>query len=58
MIPFALPAAMIVLGTMDVVYTLRIWLQIVVISSFIFGLIGLNAGHHHPDAIHEGDKLR
>lgn len=27
-------------------------------SSFIFGLVGLNAGHHHNKVFHDGDDLK
>lgn len=56
--PLIVPISMVLFGTMNVLVVLRIWLEIVMVSSFAFGLIGLNAGHHHPDVIHEGDKLR
>lgn len=57
-IPLSLPLAMLLFGNGNIFIVLRIWLGILVISSFIFGLIGLNAGHHHPETVHEGDKLR
>lgn len=56
--PLIVPASMLLLGNSDVTVVLKMWLQIVMVSSFTFGLIGLNAGHHHPDVLHEGDKLR
>lgn len=34
------------------------FLIILTISSFVFALIGLNAGHHHPESVHEGDAIR
>lgn len=34
------------------------WLLIVSVSSFIFHLIGLNAAHHDPKILHEGDAQR
>lgn len=36
---------------------LKMWLFIVVVASFCFGLIGLNAAHHHPEVFHSGDKI-
>lgn len=56
--PLIVPASMVLLGNSDVTVVLRMWLQIIMVSSFTFGLIGLNAGHHHPDVLHEGDQLR
>lgn len=37
---------------------LKWWLIIIVIAGFIFSVIGINAGHHHPETVHDGDKLR
>ncbi|XP_071447528.1 cytochrome b5-related protein-like [Hetaerina americana] len=34
------------------------WLGVVLVSSFLFGYIGLNAGHHHPEVFHAGDAER
>ena len=38
--------------------TLLFFLWIQLVGSFFFGLIGLNAGHHHPDVFHDGDAPR
>lgn len=34
------------------------WSYILFTSSFLFGYIGLNAGHHHPEVYHAGDETR
>ncbi|KAF6203770.1 hypothetical protein GE061_002105 [Apolygus lucorum] len=34
------------------------WVVILLIASFTFGLVGLNAGHHHPGAFHDGDIVK
>ncbi|XP_046396474.1 cytochrome b5-related protein-like [Ischnura elegans] len=34
------------------------WLSVIAVSSFLFGYIGLNAGHHHPEVFHAGDTPR
>ncbi|KAB7500082.1 hypothetical protein Anas_00797 [Armadillidium nasatum] len=34
----------------------RIWLVIHTVGYYFFTLIGLTAGHHHPNIYHEGDK--
>lgn len=34
------------------------WVRITAISSFLFGLIGLNAAHHTPEIYHDGDAER
>ncbi|KAK9739690.1 Fatty acid desaturase [Popillia japonica] len=38
--------------------TLTFYTFIIIVSSFFFGVIGLNAGHHHPDLFHDGDDVR
>lgn len=37
---------------------LQYWIMILMAGSFCFGIIGLNAAHHHPDIVHEGDAIR
>ena len=37
-------------------YVLSTWLWINCTGSFIFYSIGVNAAHHHPDAIKDGDE--
>jgi hypothetical protein len=34
------------------------WTWIVLVSSFVFGFIGVNAAHHHPELFHDGDAPR
>lgn len=58
LIPLSVPLVMYIFGNPNIWIVLKIWFQIITTGSFIFGLIGLNAGHHHPDIVHEGDKLR
>lgn len=57
-IPLVLPVLMLLTSSSHILTVLRIWLQIILVNSFVFGLVGLNAGHHHPEVLHEGDKLR
>lgn len=45
-------------GANTIFIVLKWYLIIVTISSFLFGFIGLNAGHHHPEALHDGDAVR
>lgn len=49
---------MFAFGCPDIILVMKIWLQLLIIGSFFFGFIGLNAGHHHPDLVHDGDELR
>jgi hypothetical protein len=44
-------------GQQELWIVLKLWLAAVGICSFMVGLIGINAGHHHPNVSHEGDEL-
>lgn len=57
LIPLALPLAMFYLGEPDLSIVLKFWMIIVCMCSFMVGVVGLNAGHHHPDVAHEGDQI-
>lgn len=48
MIPLTVPLAMLLFGNTNPFAVFAVWIQIILVSSFAFGLIGLNAGHHHP----------
>lgn len=58
LVPIVVPVFMLMFGNLNLVIVIKIWMQIILVNSFIFGLIGLNAGHHHPDRLHDGDKVR
>lgn len=58
LVALIVPLVMIIFGDSNPFTVFRVWLQIILVASFLFGLIGLNAGHHHPDIVHEGDKIR
>ncbi|PSN47115.1 Cytochrome b5-related protein [Blattella germanica] len=38
--------------------TFFMWVWIVCVSSFIFGFLGFNGAHHHPNIFHDGDTPR
>lgn len=57
LVPLTLPLAMFYFGRTDLFMVLKFWMIIVGTCSFLTGVIGLNAGHHHPDVTHEGDEL-
>jgi hypothetical protein len=57
LIPLALPLAMFYLGKQEIFLVLKFWFLIVGTCSFLVGLVGLNAGHHHSDVTHESDQL-
>jgi hypothetical protein len=37
------------------VVSVKLWLVIHAVSSFMFGMVGIIAAHHHPDMYHAGD---
>lgn len=57
LVPFLIPTAMYIFGKSEVSTVLRMWLFIIFVGSFFFAGIGLHAGHHNPQNIHEGDEL-
>ncbi|XP_050457101.1 cytochrome b5-related protein-like [Cataglyphis hispanica] len=56
-IPFLLPLSMSLLAP-KILVAIKLWLIMLVITSALFGLIGFNAAHHHPDIFHDGDIYR
>ncbi|XP_072746217.1 cytochrome b5-related protein-like isoform X1 [Anoplolepis gracilipes] len=56
-IPLLLPLSMSLLAP-KILVALKLWLIMVLLSSALFGLIGFNAAHHHPDIFHDGDIYR
>ncbi|KFB49248.1 hypothetical protein ZHAS_00017357 [Anopheles sinensis] len=57
LVPFLLPSFMYATNPGQLAVVLRLWTFIVLMASFFFGLVGLTAGHHHPKALHSGDKF-
>ncbi|XP_073821726.1 cytochrome b5-related protein-like isoform X3 [Musca autumnalis] len=59
-IGFSLPLLMLLVSQASSPLSIFIqWFRIIVLSSFLFGLIGLNTSSHHaPDISHDGDALR
>lgn len=59
-LPFMLPAIMYMFGNDDdlLMTIIKTWLKIVLFSSIMFGFIGLNAGHHNTETVHDGDSIR
>ncbi|CAG2067495.1 unnamed protein product, partial [Timema podura] len=55
---FLIPVVMMFCGGSGLKDTLLLWTTVLISSSFFFGLIGLNAGHHHPEVFHDGDTPR
>lgn len=58
-LPFGLPFFMFAFGgSHSFIAALKMFMIIALSASFIFGIIGWNAGHHHPDVLHDGDAVR
>lgn len=57
-LPFLVPLFMYIVGDKSLLYTIFIWFWIISCASFHFGLVGLNAAHHHPNIFHDGDTPR
>ncbi|XP_011647047.1 cytochrome b5-related protein isoform X1 [Pogonomyrmex barbatus] len=56
-VPLLLPLSMSLMAP-KVLVAFKLWIAMLLISSFLFGLIGFNAAHHHPDIFHDGDIYR
>ncbi|KAH0944819.1 hypothetical protein HN011_001180 [Eciton burchellii] len=56
-VPFFLPLMMSLVAP-KIIVAFKLWLMILLISSTMFGMIGFNAAHHHPDIFHDGDIFR
>lgn len=58
LLPFALPTVMYIFGASDFVGVLKLWGSMLLLGSFFFTITGIHAGHHHPEAFHDGDAAR
>lgn len=54
-VPLLVPVTMFFSGNLTVMETFKMWQFLLFFASFIYGIIGLNAAHHHPEICHEGD---
>lgn len=54
----ALPTFMYILGIQNIWIVMKFWLFIIFLTSFMYGFIGVNAGHHHNEIFHDGDELK
>ncbi|XP_058451337.1 cytochrome b5-related protein-like isoform X2 [Malaya genurostris] len=57
LIGFVLPVFMYVTGSSSLKTVLTMWFFIVLLASFAFGTISINAAHHHPESVHSGDLI-
>lgn len=59
LIPFVVPVIMYSFGgSNSFIDALKMFSAIILFGGFFFCANGLNAGHHHPDSLHEGDAIR
>lgn len=58
-LPFIIPIIMYLFGgDHSFISALKMFSIIVAAGGFAFGIIAVNAGHHHPDIVHDGDPVR
>lgn len=58
-LPFVIPIVMYLFGGNHTFFeALKIFSIMILSGSFIFGIIGWNAGHHHEEVYHDGDPVR
>ncbi|XP_067622954.1 cytochrome b5-related protein [Eurosta solidaginis] len=57
-IGLTLPLFMLLVAQVPILTAMLQWVLIIGLASFIFGIIGLNAAHHGPQIVHEGDAIR
>ncbi|XP_055306178.1 cytochrome b5-related protein-like [Sitodiplosis mosellana] len=56
--PFIIPITMYLFGgNHTFVEALKMFLIVIMSGGFIFSIIGINAGHHHPEVVHDGDPV-
>lgn len=59
LLPFVVPITMYSFGgDHSLLSALKLFLIVILSGGFIFGVIGWNAGHHHPEIVHDGDAVR
>lgn len=58
-LPLIFPISMFLFGgNHSLIAALKMYALILAIASFAFSIIAFNAGHHHPEVNHDGDKIR
>lgn len=58
-LPFVVPVLMYLFGgDHSFVDALKMFLIAISFGGFFFMIIGANAGHHHPEIVHDGDAIR
>nr|XP_022905146.1 cytochrome b5-related protein-like [Onthophagus taurus] len=54
-LPFILWTFLSIITNQSIFVSIKMFVWVYLVSSFFVGVIGLNAGHHHPDVFHDGD---
>lgn len=58
-LPFIFPIIMYLFGgEQSFVSALKMFVIIVLGAGMAYGIIAVNAGHHHPNILHDGDPIR
>ncbi|KAF2890323.1 hypothetical protein ILUMI_15850, partial [Ignelater luminosus] len=58
LLPLVIPLLMFIFTSHPLHWIFVMYIWILICGSFFFGVIGLNAAHHHPDIFHDGDTPR
>lgn len=58
LLPFTLPLLSWFVTKQSVLFCIIMFIWIIVVASVHFGIVGVNAAHHHPDIFHDGDATR
>lgn len=45
-------------GDHSLLQTFSMYFYIIIFGGFIYSIIAINAGHHHPEVVHDGDPIR
>lgn len=54
-VPLIVPGVMLFFGNQSFFEVFKLWMTVLWAGGFAFSVIGINAAHHHPDILHEGD---
>ncbi|XP_018561157.1 cytochrome b5-related protein isoform X2 [Anoplophora glabripennis] len=57
-LPLTVPVLMLLVTGESAAFCGTMFFWIITVGGLHFGLVGINAGHHHPDRFHDGDKAR
>lgn len=57
-VPLTIPVIMLFFTNFDILKVIKLWIVILWAGGFAFGVIGINAAHHHPEIVHEGDAQK